>query len=286
MTLGSNKLKNKVAIVTGASRGIGESIARLFAAEGAKVVCAARSLNEGDHKLFQGSLTTTVAEIEKAGGIALAVQTDLSKEEDCAHLVQKTKEAYGTIDILVNNAAVSYFIPIKDLTVKQWDISMSVGPRAMFIMTKMVLPEMIAKRSGAIVNISSRSAIGPGRGPYHGTPERINTFYGSEKAAMERFTQGLAEEVYPHNISVTSVAPSQTVPTPGTVYFKLAASMDDPKGEPPEVMAQATLLLASEPLDKVTGRVTYSQQILKEFGWIKQGRGVGIDSQGSGFSKI
>ena len=145
MTTGSNKLKNKVAIVTGASRGIGESIARLFAAEGAKVVCAARSLNEGDHKLFSGSLNSTVAEIEKDGGVAIAVQTDPSKEEDCARLIQKTHEAYGSVDILVNNAAVSYFVPIKDLSVKQWDISMSVGPRAMFIMCKSVLPVMPEK---------------------------------------------------------------------------------------------------------------------------------------------
>jgi hypothetical protein len=76
------------------------------------------------------------------------------------------------------------------------------------------------------------------------------------------------------------------VPTPGTVYFKMATGMDDPRGEPPEVMARACLLLASEPLDKVTGRVTYSQQILKEFGWIKTGKGTGIDTPGSGFSRM
>ena len=282
------KLEGKVTIVTGASRGIGEEIAKLLAAEGAKVVCAARSLHEGDHKMFSGSLTSTVSEIEKAGGTAIAVQTDLSREEECLRLVAKTKETFGPVDILVNNAAVSYFIPIRDLTAKQWDISVSVGPRAMFILTKAVLPDMMARRSGAIVNISSRSAIGPGRGPYHGDPERINTFYGSEKAMMERFTQGLAEEVYPYGISVTSVAPSQTVPTPGTVFFGMASSLDDPKGESPELMAKAVLLLASEPLDKVTGRVTYSQQILKEFGWVQDARGKGVDKDkpGSGFSRM
>lgn len=281
------KLNGKVAIVTGASRGIGEAIARVFAAEGAKVVCAARSLKEGDHKLFKGSLNTTVAEIKAAGGTALAVQTDLSKEQECAALVAKAREAFGPVDILVNNAAVSYFLPVKDLTVKQWDISWAVGPRGMFVLCHEVLPEMIKRKSGAIINISSSGAIGPGRGPYKGEPpERGGSLYGAEKAAMERFTQGLAQEVYRYGISVTCLSPSQLVPTPGTVYFKMATSMNDPRGEPPEMMARACLLLASEPLDKVTGRVTYSQQILKEFGWIKKGKGVGIDTPGSGFSKI
>lgn len=285
MTPEQKKVQDKVAIVTGASRGIGEAIAKLLAAEGAKVVCAARSLHEGDHKMFSGSLTTTVTDIEKAGGTALAVQTDLSQEDECIRLVEKTREAFGPVDILINNAAVSYFIPIKDLTVKQWDISMAVGPRAMFILTKSVLSDMMEKQSGAIVNISSRAAIGPGRGPYDTAPE-MRTFYGAEKAAMERFTQGLAQEVYQHGISVTSVAPANLVPTAGTVYFGMAKGMDDPRGEPPEIMAQAVLLLASEPLDKVTGRVTYSQKILDEFGWIEKGHGYGIDSPGSGFSQI
>ncbi len=163
MAPGNEALAGKVAIVTGASRGIGEAIAILFAAEGAKVVCAARSLKEGDHKLFSGSLTTTVSEIEKAGGTALAVQTDLGKEESCIHLVAKAREAYGPVDILVNNAAVSYFQPVKDLTERQWDVSWAVGPRAMFILSREVLPDMIKRRSGAIVNVSSVAAIGPGR---------------------------------------------------------------------------------------------------------------------------
>jgi citronellol/citronellal dehydrogenase len=281
------KLNGKVAIVTGASRGIGEAVAKLFAAEGAKVVCAARSLNEGDHKLFKGSLNTTVQEIRAVGDAALAVRTDLSKEQECIALVAKTRQEYGPVDILVNNAAVSYFLPVTELTSKQWDISWSVGPRAMFVLCHEVLPDMIKRRSGTIINISSPAAIGPGRGPYKGAPpERGGSLYGAEKAAMERFTQGLAQEVYGYGVSVSCLAPSQVVPTPGTVYFKMVASMDDPRGEPPEVMARACLLLASEPLDKVTGRVTYSQQILQEFGWLDKGKGVGVDSPGSGFSKM
>ncbi len=280
------KLNGKVAIVTGASRGIGAEIAMLFAAEGAKVVCAARSLQEGDHRLFGGSLTTTVAEITKAGGTALAVQTDLGKEEECLRLVAEAHKAYGPVDILINNAAVSYFLPVKELATRQWDTSWGVGPRAMFILCREVLPDMIKRRSGAIVNISSVAAIGPGRGPYKTAPARGGSLYGAEKAAIERFSQGLAEEVYQDGITVAGLAPSQVVPTPGTVYFKMVSGMDDPRGEPTSMMAKASLLLVSEPLDKVTGRVTYSQQILKEFGWIKNGKGAGVETPGSGFSRM
>ncbi len=282
------KLDGKVAIVTGASRGIGKAIAKLFAAEGAKVVCAARSLHEGDHKLFEGSLTTTVSEITAAGGIALAVQTDLSKEEDCIQLIAKAREAFGPVNILINNAAVSYFVPIKDMTLKQWDTSWAVGPRAIFILTKLVLPDMINRRSGAIVNISSGAAIGPGRGPYKDREPSAysGTKYGAQKAAIERFTQGLAEEVYQYGISVAALSPSQVVVTPGTLYFGMAREPNDPRAEPVELMARAALLLVTEPLDKITGRVTYSQAILKEFGWITEARGIGIDRPGTGYSQI
>ena len=146
---------------------------------------------------------------------------------------------------------------------------------------------MVDRGSGSIVNISSGAAIGPGRGPYAEAPRGGGgTCYGAEKAALERFTQGLAHEVYQDGISVTCVSPSQVVPTPGTIFHKLVTGVDDPRGEHPNLMARAALLLATEPLDKVTGRVTYSQQILKEFGWIDEGKGTGFDRQGSGYSLV
>ena len=277
------KLDGKVVIVTGASRGIGKATVQLFAAEGAKVVCAARTLGEGEHML-EGSLSTTVSEIEQAGGTALAVQTDVSDEESCNRLVQAAREQFGPVDVLVNDAALTYYVPIKDYSVKRWFRAFTVNVHGPFMLSQKVLPDMIERGSGAIVNVSSGSAIGPGRGPYtesgHG-----GTMYGATKAALERFSQGLAEEVYQYGISVAAVSPSNVVPTPGTVYHKLVTGFDDPRGEPPEMMARAILLLATEPLDRVTGRVTYSQAILKEFGWISEGKGVGIDQPGSGYSQ-
>ena len=153
------KLDGKVAIVTGASRGIGKAIAGLFAEEGARVVCAARTLKEGDHKMLEGSLASTVSEIESDGGTALAVQANLSQEEDCVRLVTTARETFGPVDILVNDAQVSYYLPVHKMTAKQWDASWAVGPRAVFILSKEVLSDMLERRSGAIVNISSCAAV-------------------------------------------------------------------------------------------------------------------------------
>ena len=277
------KLEGRVAVVTGTSRGIGKATALLFAKEGAKVVCAARTMNDGEHML-EGSLSSTVAEIKKADGIALALATDVSDESSCMHLLETAKKEFGPVDVLVNNAALSYFTPIKDYPTKRWIRAFTVNVHGPFMLCKLVLPDMIARHCGAIVNVSSGAAVGPGRGPYQSVAGG-GTMYGATKAALERFSQGLAEEVYQYGITVACVSPSLVVPTPGTVYHKLVTGLDDPQGESPEMMAKAILLLATEPLDKVTGRVTYSQAILKEFGWIKEGRGRGIDQPGSGYSR-
>lgn len=282
------KLDGKVVIVTGSSRGIGAEIARLFAAEGGKVVCAARTLHEGDHPL-EGSLEKTVGDIRQAGGEAVPVAVNISVPEECDKLFQETHNTYGPVDVLVNNAALTYFIPVKDYPVNRWMRSWAVNFQAPFLLTRLALEDMIPRRSGSIVNISSGAAIGPGRGPYpNASADSGGTCYGAQKAAIERFTQGLAMEVYQYGISVTCVSPSQVVATPGTMFHHLVTGMDDPRSEPPELMARSALLLATEPLDRVTGRVTYSQQILKEFGWITRAKGTGVDSErpGSGYSQI
>jgi NAD(P)-dependent dehydrogenase (short-subunit alcohol dehydrogenase family) len=250
------------------------------------VTCAARTLKEGDHPL-EGSLTRTVENIKTAGGEATAVAANISIEAECMALVEQARAVYGPIDILINNAALNYYIPILDYPTNRWIRSFSINVHAPFILSKAVLPDMVDGRGGAIVNISSGAAIGPGRGPYEDQTVRGGTMYGATKAALERFTQGLAQELSQYgNISVSAVSPSRVVPTPGTIFHKLVTGMDDPRGEPPTFMARAALLLASEPPEKVNGRVTYSQQILKEFGWIDEAVGRGIETAGSGYSQI
>lgn len=279
------KLSGKVAIVTGASRGIGKEIAKLFAAEGARVACTARTVEEGAHRL-EGSLNATLAEIADAGGEAIAIAGDVSSFAECERIVRGARERLGPIDVLVNNAALTYFIPVAEFPPEKWLKSFAVNVHGPFFMSRLVLEEMIARGSGAIVNISSGAAIGPGRGPYKSAPLRGGTLYGAEKAALERFTQGLAAEVFADGVSVTCVSPSLVVPTPGVMYHKLLDRPDAPHAEPVEWMARASLLLATEPIEKVSGRVTYSQQILQEFGWIEKGRGLGVDVRGSGYSQI
>jgi NAD(P)-dependent dehydrogenase (short-subunit alcohol dehydrogenase family) len=215
------------------------------------------------------------------------VVANIAEQADCDALIRAARGRYGPVDVLVNNAALTYYVPIKDYPVNRWLRSWAVNVHAPFVLSQIVLADMIPRRTGAIVNISSGAAIGPGRGPYPDAAAGIRggTCYGAEKAALERFTQGLASEVYQHGVSVTCVSPSQVVPTPGTVHHRLVKSLDDPRGESPVLMARAALLLATEPLDRVTGRVTYSQQILKEFGWITEARGRGVDTRGSGYSE-
>jgi NAD(P)-dependent dehydrogenase (short-subunit alcohol dehydrogenase family) len=275
------KLDKKVAIVTGASRGIGKAIAEVFAAEGAQIICTARTLHEGEHPL-EGSLETTVKGIKAAGGEATAVTCDVSSEESLDKLVAETKRIYGPCDVLVNNAALTYFIPFKDFPPKRWIKSFAVNLHGPFILSHLVLPDMLARKSGAIVNISSGAAIGPGRGPYPQVMMRGGVCYGAEKAALERMTQGMAEELYADGISVTCLSPSEVVVTPGTVYHHLVSTPQD--GEPVEYMAKAALILASEPLAKVTGWVTYSQVVLKQYGLIEKGKGIGFERKGSGYS--
>ena len=300
------KLDGKVAIITGASGGIGKATAQLFASEGCKVVCASRTLGNDKHaiegtlipwrsdisisQIYERSLSNTVAGIQEAGGEAIGVQADVSDEESCDHLVWTAKRLFGRIDVLVNDAAISYFgIPVKDYPLKWWREGFAVNVHGPFMMSRKVLPDMIDRHNGSIVNISSGAAIGPGRGPYTEPPLSFGagTMYGVTKAAIERFTQGLAEEVFKYGVSVTCVAPSFPVDTPGTNYHGITNVLEKAgvKPEPIEILAKAILLLATEPQEKVTGRVTYSQAILKEFGLISEAHGTGVDMPGSGFSQ-
>jgi|TARA_B110000263_G_scaffold249137_1_gene265836 NAD(P)-dependent dehydrogenase (short-subunit alcohol dehydrogenase family) len=283
-----DNLAGKNVIVTGASRGIGREIAKLFATEGANVICAARTMNEGDHQ-FEGSLSSTVTEIKALGGQSVASSVNISQEEGCIKLFEDAHKAYGKIDILINNAALTYFVPIKDYVVKRWKRSWDVNVHAPFILSQLALKDMIPKSSGAIVNISSGAAIGPGSAPYEEGARMIgNTCYGAEKAAIERFTQGLAAEVYSDGVSVSCVSPSLVVATPGTIFHNLVSDGNDSRGESISYMAKAVLILATETQSRVTGKVTYSQELLHEFGFLDDPVGIGNQGtrQGSGYSMI
>ncbi|HMC03688.1 MAG TPA: SDR family NAD(P)-dependent oxidoreductase [Cellulomonadaceae bacterium] len=257
------KLEARVALVTGASRGIGEAIARRFAAEGAAVAVSARTINEGDH-LLSGSITSTVKSIGDAGGRAIAVAADLARPEDRRALVDSVERELGAIDVLVNNAAVTYFEPTETFSARHYALMLEVQVRAPFELAQLVLPGMRARKQGWILNVSSGAARHP-EGPPYSRRGRGGTVYGMCKAALERFTSGLAAEVYEDGIAVNALSPSGLVPTPGVVYHGLNRGVPADALEPAEVMAEAALALCSGDPAALTGRITYARPLLAEF---------------------
>ena len=183
-------LKDRVAIVTGGGRGIGRAIARRFAAEGAAVVVAARTASE---------VNAVAAEIQKSGGRAKAVVADISREEDCARIVAAAREAFARVDILVNNGGI--FGPVKpaeEITAAEWDAVLNANLRSAFVLARLVLPEMYARRRGAILNISSTSAK---------QAFSLNAPYAASKAGMLALTRSLAAEAARKGVRVNALCP-------------------------------------------------------------------------------
>jgi citronellol/citronellal dehydrogenase len=259
----SSLLAGRAALVTGASRGIGMAIAKRFAAEGATVAATARTVEPGTSQ-FEGSLEETVLAITNGGGHAVAIAADLSRPEERERLIRATEAVIGPIDILVNNAAVTFFTPIADFAPKRLQLMFEVQVYAPMDLAQRVLPGMAAAGQGWILNISSGASRHPSLPP---SPmgRGGGTVYGMVKAAMERFTTGLAAEVWEANVAVNSLSPSRVVPTPGTIFHHLVRP-DDPNQvvEQPEMMAEAALALCSRPPRSLTGRVAYSQDLLAE----------------------
>jgi citronellol/citronellal dehydrogenase len=260
----SGELKDRVVIVTGASRGIGEAIARRFAADGALVAVSARTVNEGDHRLLSGSISGTVSAIAEAGGRAIAVPADLAHKDDRARLIETTERELGPIDVLVNNAAVTYFEPVADFDERHFQLMIEVLVRAPFELAQRVLPGMRARRRGWIVNISSGAARHPQGPPYTARPG--STVYGMCKGALERFSTGLAAEVYADGIAVNALSPSGLVPTPGVIHHGLQRGVAPERLEAPEFMAEAAHALATGDPVRLTGRITYARPLLEELG--------------------
>ncbi|MCH2171952.1 SDR family oxidoreductase [Myxococcota bacterium] len=287
--MGTERLSGRVAIVTGSSRGIGKAIALAFAREGAAVAVAARSEAVWDPRL-PGTIHETVAEIESAGGRAVAVAADLSIPADIDGLVEQARAALGPIDLLVNNAALT--VPGRPgasrktevrapqspketgetetvpknmgrgsflaFPLKGFRLHFEIGLFASYRLMQLVAPDMIEARRGAIVNISSLAAFLPGDGPYERPGRPTGFAYGGNKAAIHHLTQAVAFELAPHGIAVNALSPSEPVITPGN----LVAAAGEEDWASPDDFAEATLRLALADPKRQTGQVLWSDDVL------------------------
>jgi 7-alpha-hydroxysteroid dehydrogenase len=285
------RLDNRVAIVTGASRGLGKSIAELFAAEGAAVAVVARTEVQWDPRL-PGTVHDTVASIEAGGGRAVAIPADLVNPEEVDSIVDRVNAALGTVDILVNNAALTvpgrppkgapdggsaaanppvqrpppvsggWSIPrgsFLAFPLKGFRLHFEIGLMATYRLMQLVLPDMIAARRGSIVNISSAAAYVPGAGPYRTSGPAGAFAYGGNKAAMHHLTQAVAAEMQQYGIPVNVLMPSEPVLSPGNLY----AGAGDIDYASPERFAEATLQVALADATVTAGQLLWSEDVLE-----------------------
>jgi citronellol/citronellal dehydrogenase len=244
------KLQDKVIIVTGGSRGLGKILALAFAKEGAKVVVAARSEVENDK--MPGTIYKTAAEIKAAGGIALPVRCDVTNEESINEMVKKTIGEYGWIDVLINNSGVAAANQTTmDLTLKRWDIVLKVNLTGAFLCSKTVLPGMVERKNGSIINITSVASI-------RRTPEFTGVIYGVTKAGLDRFTLSLAAEVGKYNIAVNALRPVEGIETEGLKAQSKGETSEH--WDTPDKFIKAAVFLANQSAAGVTGMVANDEE--------------------------
>ena len=276
----------RVALVTGASRGIGAALAAALAAEGAAVACAARTERVWDERL-PGTIHDTVDAIRRNGGRAIAVRCDLTVDDDIVDLAATVARELGRADILVNNAALT--VPGRppaqaapppapaarppspaappraagapgflDFPLKGYRRHFEVDVFAAYRLMQLVLPGMIAAGRGSILNITSDASRRPGEGPWPDAGDPTPFAYGGAKAALEHLTQAVAFEMQPHGVSVNALMPSLPVATPG-----LAVTSPGMGGQLPMAdFCAAALRLLAAPASQLTGRVAYSEDVL------------------------
>ena len=249
------RLKDRVALVTGASQGIGEAIARRFAGEGAKVAV--------NYSKSAGKAEAVVAAIVAAGGIARAFRADCSKVPEIDRLVQEVVAAFGGLDILVNNAGVFRTVPVEETTEAIWDEQLDLNLKGTFFAVRAALPHFRAAGRGKVINISS--IFGTGAGP--NCPA-----YCASKGGVVNLTKALATELGRENINVNSLAPGN-IATPlnahlrgpdQAAYISLMRTLT-PTGRDfldPEELTGTAVYLASRDSDAVHG-----ETILVDAGW-------------------
>jgi len=254
----------KVALVTGASRGLGKAIADRLAAEGATVALTARTLEPSEK--YAGSLRETLEGIVVAGGKAVAIQADASQSEERDRLMSEVIEQVGAPDILVNNAAVTFLRPLDEFPDKRVRLMLEMHVLAPLHLTQLAIPAMRARQQGWVLMMTS---VAGDRidGPPFSEFDRMAGFgvYGTAKAAMSRMTQSLAAELHDDGIAVNAAAPSKPVATPGAGTLDLAKTDTE---DISLITETAFRLCTGDPATR-TGQVVHTQPFLREVGWLR-----------------
>jgi NAD(P)-dependent dehydrogenase (short-subunit alcohol dehydrogenase family) len=247
-------LQGQASIVTGGGRGIGRAIARRFAAEGAAVLVTARSANE---------IEAVAAEIRAAGGRAAAVAGDVSREEDCSRIVESARKEFGRVDILVNCAGIFGPVkPVEEISPAEWDEALAINLRSAFLLSRLVLPEMYARGSGVILNISSLAAK---------AAFALEAPYAASKAGLLGLTRCLAAEAARKGVRVNAICPGPVFETKMSKDLGMELSrrmgLDSKKqvedfaktvlqgrGQTAEEIAAAAVFLVSSQASAITGQ--------------------------------
>jgi citronellol/citronellal dehydrogenase len=256
-----NLLNNKVAIITGASRGVGKAVALKFAEHGAKIAVGAKTVESSEKT--PGSIYDTVKEIEALGSEALAVPTDVRFEEQIQNLVQKTVERFGRIDIVVNNAGAIFWLPVEQLPLKRFDLMMQINYRAPFILCHEAIPFLKKQSAGWIINMSPPAQIGV----LAAESWAGRTGYLMSKFGMTHLTLGLAEELKPYNIAVNSLWPNGLIDTQATrVFAEMFKAAAHSIWYSPQLLADASLEIVKTAPAQLTGQALLAEEFLKSRG--------------------